>query len=61
MKNSKLKKVALALSLGLGLSGAFTATANDDPNCPIYIQECDNGDFFACTLAKHFCNYRPIP
>ena len=64
MKNSKFKKVALALSLGLGLSGAFSATANDpypDGNCTIYIEECKAGDFFACSLARKFCDYRPIP
>lgn len=58
MKNSKFKKVALALSLGLGLSGAFSATASDpypDGNCTIYAQECANGEIWACALLRAFC------
>jgi hypothetical protein len=58
MKMTNIKKAMMVLTLGLGIGGAFSATANGmlTPECQDYLDVCYDGDFEACTLFAHYCD-----
>ena len=63
MKTAKMKKVLLAMSLGLGLSGAFAGSASAQHSmCPDWEFDCaENNNAFACNMFFKYCRDRPLP
>jgi hypothetical protein len=61
MKISKMKKVLLTLSLGLGLSAGMTGLANaaiNGASCTKLNNQCLAGDYDSC---QAFYTYRCMP
>ena len=67
MKVLKMKKVILAMSLGLGMSGAFAGNFGpyDDEvnlnNCPMWEQDCNEGNMTACRFWFDNCRDKVLP
>lgn len=54
MKNSKMKKVLLALGLGLGMSAAANAVTPESL-CATWAYQCSMGVNSYCTLFTNYC------
>lgn len=55
MKVTKLKKVLLAIGLGVGLSGAMTTSAVALPTCADLYDMCQEGNNWACFNYNRTC------
>ena len=54
MKLTKMKKIVLAMSLGLGIS-VFAGTASAGPSCIELKDMCDVGNQWACITYNRMC------